>query len=187
MAGLAFSCSSVVSTHRLEYQTSDQTLDLSQGKWLLGFIEGPTVAKQEMTAKAKIDLNKMSDRHIDYVGDVHLLMSEKTPMNPSKAKLAQLRKGTGYDYFINIQCEGSLLESQKDFVDRNYVAYTTSLARVVCEVYDLKQGEIVYRQSCQVALNKEQSFASKPVFTALFIAYGNVMDDMRKRVITHPM
>lgn len=167
---VAASCSSVVSNHRLEYQTSDQTLEINQGKWLLGFIEGPTVARQEMIEKAKIDLNKMSENHVDYVGDVNLLMPEKTPMNPSKLKLSQLRKGTGYDYFVNIHCKGNLLESEKDFVDRNYVAYTTSLARVVCEVYDLKKGEIVYRQSCQVALNN--------------IAYGNVMDDMRKRIVT---
>ncbi|NUY81714.1 hypothetical protein HUK80_12465 [Flavobacterium sp. MAH-1] len=180
---LLSSCASV-SDYRIGYNTIDQQLDFRQGKWLLGFIEGPTVAKQEMTAKAKIDLNKISGGRVDYAGDVSLLMAEKTPMNPSKNKLAQMYKGTGYDYFINIHCQGSVAESDKDFTEQDYITYTTSFAEVICEVYDLKKGEVVYRQACSARLNKDTSFASKPVFTVLFIAYGKIIDDIQKRAAT---
>ncbi|MBD3583270.1 hypothetical protein [Flavobacterium selenitireducens] len=169
-----------VAEYKLGRDTRFEQLNFSNGKWLLGFVEGPALIKSDITEKAKNDLSGLSNGRIDYLGDVRLLISEKTPMNPTKIQMKALRDGTGYDYFINLHCVSSRWVNERDFTTQygNYIAMNTAFAHVICEVYDLKNQKIIYQQSCSGRLSEDESLTLKPSSTVLLSAYRKIIKDM---------
>ena len=91
-----------------------------------------------------------------------LLIMPKTKLNPNKIKLKELKDGTGFDFFINIEVKKNkddlgtigLYEDQYPSGENEAVA--------ILEIYDLNLQQIIYSQQVVgSSSSKSNSFALK--------------------------
>lgn len=134
--------------------------DFTKGKWLLNELDCPAYSKEKLTAETIKSLKEDLLERLFYINDVNgLLIARKTPLNPNKVKLKELKDGTGFDFFINI----STKKKKNDlgaiglYEDENSLGANQS--EVTLEIYDLNLQQIIYSQHiiATVSSKKEKS------------------------------
>lgn len=175
---LLCSCSSAFFRKTNPTQTSG--IDFSQGKWLLGDIEVDAYLKDELTELALKDFSVHLKDRLKYSLKEHsLLLPPKIPLNPSKSAIADLKKGTGYDYYINIKSQDKRNDlSDFDFTQHNYYKMQMTYGVVIIEVYDLNQGEIIYRQGVFGSVNEDIGLNINPKRKVVIGSYKKIINEI---------
>ncbi|PXY47194.1 hypothetical protein [Flavobacterium hydrophilum] len=152
--------------YQKEITTQTTGIDFSNGKWLLGNIDADYSIKDKLTQIVIKDFSKyLNNRLVNSLNDSSLLIANKIPLNPSKSVILDLKKGTNYDYFINIKYHNE---------NKNWNHYIVQL-----EVYDLNLGQIIYSQRVRGALRDNSGLTtSKPIKGIVIGCYQVIMKDI---------
>ena len=165
----------------------DQTngLDFSKGKWLIGDVNVDAHFKDELTALVFKDFNSyLGERVKQSSSERSLLIANKVPTQPSKVEIEKLRIGTAYDYFINIKCQNTRNDiSDFKLIEHDYYLKQMSFAQIILEVYDLKQGKIVYSQTARGNIDENASITSRPMYNVIMGCYKKIWEDIDKKSI----
>lgn len=131
-------------------------VDFSSGRWLLGTIEADYEIKDQLVDMIIKDFSgRLQDRFAYALNEKTLLIARQIPVNPNKFQIEQLKKGTNYDYFINVKCSNEQVSELKSIkgeyadrftVDKYYYSNKVNVAIVQLEIYDLNSGQIIYSQ-----------------------------------------
>ncbi len=121
-------------------------VDFTKGKWLLNELECPKNNKEELTSETKKFFKNNTQERFSYIADVRgLLIAKKTPLNPSKNNLKELKNGTGYDYFINIVVRKNRSDlGSIGLFEKKYPSNGKNESEVFLEIYDLNLLQIIY-------------------------------------------
>lgn len=119
-------------------------VDFSKGKWLINEIDCDVYNKEKLT-KTTIDFfeRQLHERAFYIKHQKGLLIASKTPLNPSKQKIKELKEGTGFDFFVNI-----VIKNNKDEI--GVVTFYSEGSRqvnqseILLEIYDLNLQQIIY-------------------------------------------
>ncbi|MFT3793094.1 hypothetical protein [Flavobacterium sp.] len=177
---LVASCGSAFYTKEFTHQTSG--VDFSNGKWLLGDIHMDGNYKAEFTKMVMADFAQhLQGRIVNSLDQKSLLLSQTVPLNPSKSVMADLKKGTNYDYYINIKCADQRVHSDKDLIESTYYIKNMTYGVVQLEIYDLNQGVIVYSQRVHGRYDEHAGVSSKPSRQLIFGCYGRIINDIDKK------
>ena len=126
------------------------------------------------------DFKNLLGERLSYVTEVFglLLTQKKNPLNPSKQISADIKKGTNYDFFINIKA----IETRNDFGSIDLTPHKMSKEginsnEVTIEIYDLKNLQIIYSQKVIASVGKQRDNSdfhmSKPSRSLIIGAYNN--------------
>ncbi|PKB15245.1 hypothetical protein [Flavobacterium sp. 5] len=186
---IIFSSCSSSGYYQRELSPENTGIDFSNGKWLLGNIDVDYEIKDKLTEMIVKDFSKhLNGRFANALNDKSLLIARQTPVNPSKSLIEELKKGTNYDYFINVKCtneKSNDLHSLKgEYVDRftvdnYYYGSKVNNAIVQLEIYDLNRGLIIYSQKVRGSLGSglTTSKAEKKLFIG---CYKKIMKHINK-------
>lgn len=179
---LLFSCNT---THYfIESKNQTYGIDFSNGKWLVGEIEANPYAKDKLTSQALNDLSEYLGERVKYSLNEKLLLPKQVPLNPSKSRILDLKKGANFDYYINIKCKNSKNDlTGFEFQDHFYYKKQMSFAEVTLEVYDLNLGEIIYSQTSGGSIEDDNSITNKPTTTVIMGCYNKIMTDIKLKSI----
>jgi hypothetical protein len=175
-------------THYFLYSKDKMNgLDFSKGKWLIGEIEVNKNVKSDLTNLVIKDFTEYLGSRVKYsMNEKLLLIPSQIPLNPSKSKILDLKKGTNFDYYINIKCKNAKNDlSNFDFTEHFYYKNQMSFAQVTIEVYDLNLGEIIYNQSSGGSIEDDNSITFKPTSKVILGCYKKIMDDIKKKSIKY--
>jgi hypothetical protein len=173
------------------YNSAQTTgVDFTTGKWLLNEIDAPANCTKYLREASIRDFKILIDERLDYVTDVSglLLTQKKIPLNPSKQILADIRKGTNYDFFINIQA----IETRNDLGSIDFTPHRMSnegenSSVVAIEIYDLKNSQIIYTQKVIASTGNQQDnhdvHVSKSSMSLIIGAYNKLISDIEKKSI----
>ena len=183
MFGMILSCR----THPYYRENFTQTtgIDFSKGKWILGNIVVDPAFKDELTKLAFDDFSKhLDNRLINGLNDRTLLIAVNVPLNPTKSKIQDLKKGTNCDFYINIKCENQRNNGDKfDVSEKTYYKKQLTFAKVNIEVYDLNNGTIVFSQGISSAFDEHAGLSINPARKLIFGCYSKIIDDINKKSI----
>lgn len=120
-------------------------VDFSSGKWLLNYIDAPADVAPQLEKLAVEDFSSLN-KSLTHVSRVKgLLIPNKIELTPSKLQLENLKKGSGYDYFVNIQARNVKNElAEIDLTPHRYNEGGRNVSEVTIEIYDLNAMEIIY-------------------------------------------
>lgn len=181
------SCSRGV--YQKEIPTQTTGIDFSNGKWLLGNIDADYDIKEKLTQIVVKDFSKyLNNRLVNSLNDNSLLIANKIPLNPSKSVILDLKKGTNYDFFINIKYHNENNRSLNSIagkyidsftVDQYYYTKNWNYYIIQLEVYDLNLGQIVYSQRVRGTLKDNGGLTtSKPIKGIIIGCYQVIMKDI---------
>ena len=161
------------------------SLDFTNGKWLIGEIEVNPNVKDKLTKQSIKDFSEYLGERVKYsLNEKSLLMPNKIPLNPSKTAILDIKKGIDFDYFINIKCKNGKNDlSDFDYTKHNYYKSQAYFAQVTLEVYDLNIGEIIYTQTSSGSINEDNSITFKPTSNVIMSCYKRIMEDIKKKSI----
>src|SRR5690606_30742839 len=94
------------SVPRYMFQNPEQStgLDFTSGLWLINEVDAPGTYQAQITELAKKDFTENLGERVDYIYDKQgLLLPNKIPLQLTSEELENIKKGSGYDYLINIQ------------------------------------------------------------------------------------
>lgn len=182
----SFSCSS--GYYQKETKTQTTGLDFSNGRWLLGNVDVDPDIKDKLMVSVDKDFRKyLNDRFTNSLNAKSLLVATNVPLNPSKSFILDLKKGTNYDYFINIKChseKSSSLESiagkyvDRFTVDQHFYAKEITTEIVELEVYDLNLGMTIYSQRVRGFYDANAIKTSKYRKKLIIGCYERIMKDI---------
>ncbi|AOZ98016.1 hypothetical protein [Flavobacterium commune] len=178
--------------YQKEIVTQTTGIDFSNGKWLLGNIDVDYDVKDKLTRKVVKDFSKyLNNRLVNSINESSLLIANNVPLNPSKSMILDLKKGTGYDYFINIKYFNEKKHSLNSIagkyvdrftVDKYYYTKDWNHYIVQLEVYDLNLAQIIYSQRVRGALGDNTGITtSKPIKGIVIGCYQMIMKDIDKK------
>jgi hypothetical protein len=123
-------------------------VDFSAGKWLLNYIDAPADVQRELEKLALQDFGSFTP-NLQHVNSVKgLLIPHKIELNPSKLTLENLKKGTGYDFFINIKAKNNSEElSSIDLTPKRFNQGGRNECEVTVEIYDLNALDVIYSKT----------------------------------------
>lgn len=176
--------------YQRELSPQSTGVDFSKGRWLLGNIDADSDIKDKLTKLIIKDFSKhLQGRLTNALDDKSLLIARQVPVNPTTALIKDLKKGTNYDYFINVKCssgERSDLHAIKgEFVDRftvdkYYYSNKLTTAVVQLEIYDLNLGQVVYSQKVRGSSGRRTTLIK--VDENFFIGcYKEIMKHLNKK------
>ena len=165
-------------------------VDFTNGKWLLNEIDAPANCTIYLKETSIRDFKIFLGERLNYVTDVSglLLTQKKIPLNPSKQIIAEIRKGTNYDFFINIKA----IEKRNDFGSIDLTPHKMSKEginsnEVTIEIYDLKNSQIIYTQKVIASVRKQNDnydvHISKPSRSLIIGAYNKLIKDIKNKSI----
>lgn len=143
-----FSCSSA--NYLFENKINNSGFDFTKSKWLLNKIDIQNDLKDEITENIIIDFTKLTDSRFSYIlNEKNILVYNKVDMNPNKSILKDLKKGTDFDYFINIRAKTiqNDFKNKLDLTHHNHNKTMKNSVTFQMEIYDLNLFEIVYSQT----------------------------------------
>lgn len=108
----------------------------------------------------------------------------KIPLNPSKSFIKGLKKGTDYDYYINIKCQDERNDlSNFDYTQHNYYKKQMTFGRISMEVYDLNEGTIIYKQGVYGSLDEASGLGLnfKPKRKVVIGCYKKLIQEINSR------
>lgn len=166
---------------------SDRTngLDFQNGKWLMGNVEVNPYYKDKITELAYADFKSHLGERLNSVSEQKsLLIPTKIDLNPNKEELEKLRIGTNHDYFINIKVRSNRNDiSDFKIIEHDYYLKQMSFAEIALEVYDLKQGKIVYSQIARGEIDEHKSISSRPIYNVIMGCYKKIWKDIENKSI----
>jgi hypothetical protein len=132
------------------FENKGQTVgvDFRTGNWLLNHVDAPTGIEEKINQQVYDDFHSILKSRLSRIQDKKsLLIKREIPFNPSKIELENLKKGTGFDYFINLKAANL----KKDFElfsigNRKNTPQEKNSNEIVLEIYDLNQLDIIYSQ-----------------------------------------
>jgi hypothetical protein len=142
-----FSCSSA--NYLFENQINNSGFDFTKSKWLLNEIDAPKSVKKELTDIVIANFTAKSNSRFSYLlNENNILVYSKVEMNPSKSIIMDLKKGTDFDYFINIKAKiiQNDFDNKLDLTHHNSNKNMKNIVSVQMEVYDLNLLETIYSQ-----------------------------------------
>lgn len=172
-------------TYYLDNNDKSNGLDFSKGKWLIGEIDVNKSVKENLTKVIIDDFTYFLNDRVKYALDEKsLLLNSKFSLNPSKSEILDLKKGTGFDYFINIKCQNGRNDlSNFDLIDHNYYIKQINFAVFYVEVYDLNKGEIIYLQRVRGKINEDDDFTSRPTYAVIMGCYKRIIEDIKTKEV----
>ncbi len=171
------------------FQNPEQStgLDFTSGLWLLNEIDAPGNFQAQLTELAKKDFTENLGGRVHYIYDKQgLLLPNKIPFQLTTAELENIKKGSGYDYLINIQAV-KLSNEQSSLTPggQNYSGENSNEVQLI--IYDLNTKDKVYSQkvigySARNKSNEDVHFvASSPIL--IIGAYKKLIKDINKKSI----
>ncbi|WP_124019303.1 hypothetical protein [Flavobacterium sp. A45] len=165
-------------------------VDFTNGKWLLNEIDAPADCTKYLKETSIRDFKILLGERLNYVTDVSglLLTQKKIPLNPSKQIIADIKKGTNYDFFINIKAT----QTRNDFGSIDLTPHRMSREgmnsnEVTIEIYDLKNSQIIYTQKVIASVGKPKDNSdvhfSKPSRSLIIGAYNKLIRDIKNKSI----
>lgn len=129
-----------------ENNNSKTGLNFKEGKWLLNEIDSPNDYKNDCKDLIHNHFKKQLGDRIVYIHNAKgILISKKTEINSGKNVLADLKKGTGFDFFINVKVKVAKNSLQDiDLTNHTLNKNKSKSVEVYLEVYDLNLTEIIY-------------------------------------------
>lgn len=132
------------------FENKGQTVgvDFRTGNWLLNYVEAPIGIEEKMNQQAFDDFHSILKTRLSRIQDKKsLLIKREIPFNPSKIELENIKKGTDFDYFINLKASNL----KKDFEmfsvgNRKNLPQEKNSNEIILEIYDLNQLDIIYSQ-----------------------------------------
>lgn len=149
MAMLFAACKSTGTAQYYPENKMITTMDMHQGTWLLYNIDAPYKYHDALYNEASTDFKGLGGHHVtDATTATGVLLPEGIPLNPTTAQLKEYYKMCGFDYLINLKA----FEVSEDLstIDlNNHLAKSggSNTGRVALEIYDLKNGTILYSQT----------------------------------------
>jgi len=182
---LSLLCSCNVTHYFLYSKDQMNGLDFSSGKWLIGEIEVNPYVKDKLTDAVLKDFSEYLGERTKYsLNEKSLLLPRQVSLNPGKSSILDLKKGTNFDYYVNIKCKNAKNDlSGFEFPDHFYYKKQMSFAEVTLEVYDLNLGEIIYSQTSGGSIEDETSMTNKPTSTVIMGCYNKIINDIKKKSI----
>lgn len=164
-------------------------VDFTSGKWLLNNVEAPVDVEDQLAALVLKDFKNFLSNRVTPVNEVKgLLLTKKVDLNPNKNLLEDIRKGTNFDFFINIKA----LHVKEEFgvidvTPHRFNTGGTNQSEVVLEIYDLNRAEIIYSQkviaSIEMPKDNQDVHFFKPSSSLVMRAYKKLKKDIDKKSI----
>ncbi|CAM2765181.1 hypothetical protein SAMN05444143_103228 [Flavobacterium succinicans] len=165
-------------------------VDFTSGKWLLNEIDAPANCTKHLKETSIRDFKILLGDRLNYVSDVSglLLTQKKIPLQPSKQIITEIRKGTNYDFFINIKA----IETRNDFGSIDWTPRKMSKEginsnEVTIEIYDLKNSQIIYTQKVIASVGRQNDnndvHISKTSRSLIIGAYNKLKKDIENKSI----
>ena len=135
---------------RYVFENKGQTtgLDFTKGKWLINNIDSPSEASVQLTKKAKDDFGKYLPNRLFFIYEPKgIILPKKITINPNKSILEEIKKGSDFDFFINIRA--GKIKDELGVIDTtpiNFYNDRNNQSEVIIEVYDLNLAQIIYSQ-----------------------------------------
>lgn len=163
-------------------------LSFKEGKWLLNSIDGNNDVNNMIYKKAVEDFSGFVGTRLSETGNTNgLLLGAKIPLNPSQKQITDLYKGTKFDYFINIKT--NMVKDNLAAVSLNVSHMSDNrqnMSTVTLEVYDLKNGMVIYSQTAQGSAHKPTDSTSdvhlvKSSQGLVLGCYNRLIKDIKKK------
>ncbi len=185
LALLFITCSCNMTNYVTGNTTQTSGLDFSKGRWLLGDIEVDYEIKEDLTQLVLTDFSKhLNERLINFSEENTVLLPSKIPLNPNKNAILDLKKGTKFDYFINIKCDDERNDlSNFNFIEHAYYKKQMTFARLTLQVYDLNLGEMVYNQTIYGSIDEDSSVTFKPKYKVIMGCYNKIIKSINAKSI----
>lgn len=123
-------------------------LDFTKGKWLMNNIDSPSEVSVQLTKKAKDDFGKYLPNRLFFIYEPKgIILPKKITINPSKRTLEDIKKGSDFDFFINIRAEK--IKDELGVIDttpHHFYTDRNNKSEVIIEIYDLNLAQIIYSQ-----------------------------------------
>ncbi|KAB1156701.1 hypothetical protein [Flavobacterium luteum] len=176
---------------RYVFENKGQTtgLDFTKGKWLINNIDSPSEVSVQLTKKAKDDFeNYLSNRLFFIYEPKGIILPKKITMNPSKGTLIEIKKGTNFDFFINIRA--GKIKDELGLIDttpHNFYTDRNNQSEVVIEIYDLNLAQIIYSQKVigtvsSIKSNEDVKFY-KSTQSLILGCYKKLIRDIKQKSI----
>lgn len=176
-------------TYVFDNKAQTTGLDFSKGKWLLNEIDAPYEVKQKLTKSALTDFSANLSTRLNYIHTTKgLLLPRKIDLNPNKNELSDLKKGTGFDYFINIKASNVNDEfGSIDVTPHKLNSGSKKESAIVIEIYDLNLLAVVYSQKVIGSINLPQDsndvHFTKTANSLILGGYERIIKDINKKSI----
>jgi hypothetical protein len=156
-------------------------LDFSKGEWLIGDIELAENMKEKFTLMALGDFEGLLGKRLKNVENQRALLLGKTPLNPTKKQIRELKIGTGFDFYINIKCNNGTTDmSNFIWTQSSYFKIKKNYATLAIEIYDLNQQEIVYSRAAECALPHNPLEIGNQIYFVTRSCYKKIYQDIKK-------
>lgn len=141
---LLFSCKT--NTYVFVDSKTPYSVDFSKGKWLLNEIDCPTDNKDLLTTQTIDFFSKKVGQRFSYIkNEKGLLIAQKSYFNATKSVLKDLKKGTGFDYLLNIVAKKNRSDMAGLQLYQKEVSGTNE-SEVFLEIVDLSTQEIIFSE-----------------------------------------
>lgn len=119
-------------------------VDFTKGKWLLNELEVDKENKDRITDITSRFFSKKLDNRFSYIkNEKGMLMAQKSYFKSSKSLLLDLKKGTGFDFLINVVATRNKADMAGLQLYQTEVAGTNA-SEVFLEIVDLNTQEVVF-------------------------------------------
>jgi hypothetical protein len=137
------------------------SVDFSKGKWLLNEIDCPVDNKDKLTTESTAFFTKKLEERFSYSkNEKGLLIAQKSYFKANKSVLNGLKKGTGFDYLINIVATKNRTEMAGLQLYQKERAGTNE-SEVFLEIVDLNTQEVIFSEH---VIGKFQKNTQKSMF-----------------------
>ncbi len=156
-------------------------LDFSKGEWLLGNIEINANVEEKFTEMVVEDFKTLLDTRLKKAANQKKLLVGKTPLNPTKKQIEDLKTGTGFDFYINIKCNSGTTDlSNFNWTEKSYFKSQDDFATLTVEIYDLNLQEIVYSQSAKCSMEKRSLILNDNSYFTIKSSYKKIFQNIKK-------
>lgn len=172
--------------YKKDPQFSDLTkpslkLDFSKGEWLLGNIEINANVEEKFTEMVVEDFKTILDTRLKKAVNQKKLLLGKTPLNPTKKQIEDLKTGTGFDFFINIKCNSGTTDlSDFNWTENSYFKSQDDFATLTIEIYDLNLQGIVYSQAAKCSMEKRSVILNDNSYFTIKSSYKKIFQNIKK-------
>lgn len=156
-------------------------LDFSKGEWLLGNIEINANVEEKFTEMVVEDFKTILDTRLKKAVNQKKLLLGKTPLNPTKKQIEDLKTGTSFDFFINIKCNSGTTDlSDFNWTENSYFKSQDDFATLTIEIYDLNLQGIVYSQAAKCSMEKRSVILNDNSYFTIKSSYKKIFQNIKK-------
>ena len=173
-----------------DIQSQKTGLNFTEGKWLINEVDCPKEVYPKLYGSINKDFDNYLSGRLFISNQINtVLLPKKINFNPTKSELAAIKKGTLFDYFVNIKAEkikGNL--NNIDITNHKLNKGLLNRCSVIIEVYDLNMLEIIYSKKITGSVsikeneNSDINF-SKNTSQIIMTCYKRIMKDIKKKSI----